>query len=268
MQSENTGRIIKQIKFNKKNIVLYFEHGDKISISEEAFSSTYLYVGKELSYKEIDKLKELTDTTKNLKYALSLLQKCHYSEFKMREKLYAREANKKEVDRIIKILKNYGLIDDSAYAFDLKEWGNEKLEGKNKIIKTLRDKGIFDKEIEKLSFPRSIEKQKALQNLPKLEKRYEKDPYLKKKAHIYNTLISLGFDPDVINEVMNKVKDNSGDDKNKIKSDYQKAKIKYMHKYEGRQLKEKIISSLLSRGYKMKDILKYMEVNDYDQNDF
>lgn len=269
MQSEKTGKTISKIKFNKKNIVITFEEGDKISISEEAFSTLYLYVGKTISYQNIKNLQDITNSSKNLKYAMGLLQKGHYSEFKMREKLYAKEASKKEVDGIIKILKRYGLIDDSALAYDLKEYGNEKLYGKNKIIKNLYDKGIFQKEIEKLTFPKSEERRKALELMGALERRYEKYPYYKKKANIYNALIANGFDPDIVNDVMGNVKrDDEIMEWQKLRRDYSNLKSRYSKKYEGRELKEKLISSLARCGYSMNKILKIVGGQDNDQNDF
>ena len=269
MPLENIGKKITSIKFNKKNIVLHFAKKDKLEISEEAFSSMYLYEGKVLDIKDIRKLEEISNSSKLLKYALSLLTKGHYSEHSIREKLYLKEAKKPEVDYVIKSLKTADLINDTMFAEDLKEWGNERLEGKNKIIQTLYNKGIFEKEIQKLSFPRKLEIDKAKANLPKLEKRYEKYSYNSKKQHIYNALINLGFDNDVALEVVNKVKyGNPKEELEKLKKDLYKVKANYSRKYIGRELREHIIASLRNKGYKMNDILKCMEENDYDQNDF
>ena len=74
--------------------------------------------------------------------------------------LVANRLPEKSVDLIIKRLKQYDLIDDEAYAYDLVEYYNSLNYGKNKIIHKLSDKGIFDIVINKMKFPISIEKKK------------------------------------------------------------------------------------------------------------
>ena len=104
--------------------------------------------------------------------------------------------------------------------------------------------------------------------MPKLEKRYAKYPYEQKKQHIYNALINLGFDNDIALSTLEKMKDiNVKDEKEKLDKDFPKIKQKYQRKYEGRQLKEKIISSLRNKDYKMKDILRKFE-DCYGEDDF
>lgn len=269
MPSENAGKIIKKIKVNKKNIVITFEDKTKLDITHEAYTLAYLYEGKELDKKTIKELKEVSESSKHLTYCMNLFKKGHYSEYAIREKLYKREATKPQVDKVIQILKNASLIDDAMLAYDLYEWENEKLHGKNKIIKVLYDKGIFEKEINKLTFPRSKELQKAKANLPRLEKKYDKLSYENKKQHIYASLISLGFDNDIAMETLNKIKPSNDKEENKkLEIDFAKAYKRLRNKYEGRELKEKIIATLRNKGYRFGSILKMWEENSYDQNDF
>ena len=75
MPSENSGRKIKSIKVYKDHVTLSFFKGEKLQISKEAFVSSYLYEGKNLSKKEIDKLLEITAMTTLLNYALSIVSK-------------------------------------------------------------------------------------------------------------------------------------------------------------------------------------------------
>ena len=53
----------------------------------------------------------------------------------------------------------------------------------------------------------------------------------------------------------------------KLDKDFIKVKKKYENKYEGRELNNKIITSLKSKGYKYKDINRKLE-NFYEENDF
>ena len=49
---------------------------------------------------------------------------------------------------------------------------------------------------------------------------------------------------------------NKSDELSKLKSDYIKTKTRLERKYKGKELRQKILSSLLTKGYKMNDILK------------
>ena len=268
MPSKSSGKTILKIKVNKKDVVISFTDREKLRLSLEVLANFYLYEGKTLSYKEINAMKSLSEKASLLKYAMSLLSKGHYSEWKMREKLYNKEASKKDVDDVIRILKNNDLINDKMLALDLVEYGNERNLGKNKIIQELSNKGLFDEVISKCKFPESLERKKALNNLPKLERRYAKYPYEQKRQHIYRALLSLGFDNDIALETLNKMSlPKSKDEYNKLEKDFDKVLATQKRKYEGYELKNKVIVSLRNKGYKMKDILNIWEKK-YGENDF
>ena len=266
--SKSIGKIILKIKINKKNVVITFEDKSKLTCVSEVLASFYLYTGKTLTYKEIKEIEEFNAGASLMKYALSLLKKNHYSEWKMREKLYAKEGSKKDVDRIIKMLKNNDLINDQALMEDLIEYGHERNLGKNKIIQVLLNKGIFEENINKNLFPSSFEKKKALNQLPKLEKKYSKYPFEQKKQHIYRALLTLGFDNDIAMNTINRMSlPKDKDEHEKLVKDFDKTLIRLKRSYEGYELKNKVISSLRTKGYKLKDIMNMWEKR-YGENDF
>lgn len=264
MPSKNSGKVITKIKINKKDVSICLGK-ERLKISEDAYAMTYLYVGKELSNKEIKNLLEISSLAKLVKYALSLLEKGHLSEWKMREKLYAKEATKSQVDSIIKRLKANDLIDDEAFIADHLAWSEERNIGKNKIIKELLDRGVFEERIAKINFPYNKEKQKALFQLPKLEKKYAKFSFEKKKQHVYAGLLSLGFESNVANEVIERIAPiNLKEENNKLKADLEKVYSRLSKKYEGYELQIKVINTLRNKGYSYSSIKKMMEVKQND----
>ena len=266
--SKSSGKTIVKVKTNKKNVVITFEDRTKLDCVPEVLASFYIYEGKTLTSKEIKEVEKYNATASLMKYALSLLRKGHYSEWKMREKLYAKEGKKQDVDHVIKILKNNDLINDKMLILDHIEYGNERNIGKNKIIKELLDKGFFMENIPNNMFSHSLEKKKALNQLPKLEKKYSRYSFEQKKRHIYSALISLGFENDIAFDVIEKVKEpNIKEENEKLKKDLDKTYIKYSRSYEGYDLKNKVITSLRGKGYKLNDILKMWEKS-YGKNDF
>lgn len=255
VRKEKTGKTIKKIKVNQKAVAITFTNGERIDISYDAYSSMYLYVGKELKKSEIDKLNSITLTKKLVAYAMSLLSKKHYTEWKMREKLYAKGGEKKDVDYVISRLKAYDLLNDKEYIEDYLGYAEEKNIGKNKIKQDLLNRGVFEEEIKKIHFNETLEKKKAVNNIPHLEKKYAKYSYEKKKEHILSALISLGFDFDVANYALSKIKGkNEKDEKEKLNKDFQKVYTRLKERYEGKELFDKVIKTLMNKGYRYKDI--------------
>lgn len=256
---KSTGNIISRIKYNKKNVSLFFNK-DKVNISFDAYSLNYLYVGKILSRKEIQELIDFSATDEALKKAMSLLKRGHYSEFKMREKLKEKEYDSKTINTVIKFLKNNDLINDEMLANDYLEYYNEKNFGKLRIVYELQNKGIFDVTINKLKFPETLEKEKALNQLEILNKKYASFSYNKKKEKIYSSLVGLGFESSVVTYAINKIKAKDERKENdNLARDYNLLYSRLSRRYEDEELKEKLFKALRNKGYRYKDIQQKME---------
>ena len=266
MPSVNTGKkVIKSIKVYKDHVTLTFIKRETLKISKEAYLSAYLYEGKSISSKEISKLKELTNLSTLLNYAMSLISKRHYSEKKMYEKLIKKEPDKHAALSVISKLKENDLLDDKAYMEDLVAWDDERGFGKNKTIKHLKDQGIPDSLIAKAHFSLSNELKKAKGLVPKLERKYSRYAFNNKKKHVYQALLAQGFDYEVAKEATELVKGDSPRlEKEKLINDYKKVLKRLENKYEGYQLKQKIFNALILKGYKGKDIKLVLENYSYE----
>ena len=252
--------VIKKIKILKNKVKVHLDNGENLELDKNVYPNFYLYTGKDLSKKELNKIKESNGTASLLEYALKIRQKSLYSEYKMREKLYDKDGTKEQVDYVIKVLKNNDLIDDKAFIEEHIEYYNSLNYGKNKIISKLVDKGIFMEKLEKITFPVSLERKKANNQLPKLERKYAKYNDTQKKQHIYNALLSLGFDHEIAKEVVEKIKVSSPKEENtKLEKDFDKTYERLKRKYSKKEIKPKLINYLASKGYKINDIIKMIE---------
>ena len=252
--------IIKKVKKLKSKVVIIFDDSSKLELDYGTFSNFYLYEGKDVSKKELGLIRSYSNIAELTQYALKIRSKSLYSEHKMREKLYAKGANKKEVDQVIKGLKKYDLIDDKAFAEDLLEYYNSLNYGESKIRSKLLEKGIFPEVIDKLKFPVSLERKKANTIFPKLEKKYEKYNYSQRKLHIYNAYLQLGFSIEIASEMKDKVKDNN--QKHELvalNKDYEKVLMRLKRKYQKKELKQKVIAALMAKGYRLNDIIKVVK---------
>ena len=262
MPSANTGRmIVKSIKVYQDHVTLSFvRKKEKLKISKEAYLSTYIYEGKTLTKKELEKIKEIDALSTLLNYALSLLNKRRYSEKKLQDKLYKKEKNKQSVLAVIAHLKERELLDDQAFMLELIAYDDQRLFGQKKIIKHLKEQGIPESLINKARFSRSNELKKAKGLIPKLEKKYSRYAFNNMKKHVYQALLAQGFDYDVALEAIELLKaPNLKEENKKLMSDYQKIKSRYECKYEGYQLKQKIYAALINKGYKSSEIRKVLE---------
>lgn len=251
---------IQTIRKYKSKVKVHFDNDEILEINLDVYPNFYLYVGKEVSKKELEAIKRANDGIEYLNYALTLRQKALYTEYKMREKLYDKGASKPVVDHIIKRMKEMDLIDDEAFIEDHIEYYNSLNYGKNKIKTKLKEKGIFEDRIEKIRFPISIERKKAHNLLNKLEKKYEKYNFVQKKQHIYQAYLSLGFESDIALEMLEYIKDTNPKEENKkLEKDFDKIYLKYKNKYSKKEIRTKLISYLASKGYKINDIINMME---------
>lgn len=251
--------IITKIKILKSKVVLYFGK-KRLELDKDVYPNFYLYEGKDLSDKEIKEIKNQNDSASYLRFALNLRSKKLYSEYAMREKLYKKGASKRITDSVIKSLKNFDLIDDNAFISDFIAYYNSLNYGENKIKEKLRQKGIFEEKISKIKFPISLEKKKAKAVLPKLEKKYDSYNNSSKETHIYNSLLQYGFSGEVAKETVGLVKQSSPKEENKkLEKDFDKVVERLKKKYQKKELKQKVLNSLLTKGYKFNDIYKMME---------
>ena len=113
--SEIIGNKIKSVKTYKSKVVVTFYNKNKLEIPPEIFTSHFLYKDKILNEEEIRQIEQETSSYNLYKYAKKLLLTRPYTEYKIREKLYLKEASKTEVDEVIKQLKSAHLIDDKSY---------------------------------------------------------------------------------------------------------------------------------------------------------
>ena len=262
MPSENTGKKITSIKYRKEVVVVKFKDGDKLEIPHDIYTSYYLYENKVISKDKVEEIELRISTYKLLKYARNILIRHAYTEKKMREKLYLKGASKKEVDEIINDLKNAHLIDDKSYVEEFVNVSIRQGYGKNKIIAKLKEKGIFNENLEHLYFKDEDELKRAKSWIKKLDKRYMNYPYLAKKRHVVVALVNQGFDIDIAEEAALDI--SPVDPKYEyqlIKIDFKKAYEKYRNKYDGYDLRNKVYASLVSKGYMSKDIVKVLEEN-------
>jgi len=243
-------KIIK-IKVTKNKTYLYLDNNDKLELLEDTLVDFNLYVNKVISNKEINDINKKDKVNRFFKYASSLIKQRDYSSKEIKDKLFKKGANKEEINNVIARLSRYNLIDDENIIKMTYDRANYYHYGYNRIKDTLIKKGIYD--VPNIDNKREEEHSFILFNI--LDKKINNVPLNQKKAKIYTKMLRDGFDKVFID---NLIENTSNIDKeteiNLLKKDFSIILKRYVRKYKGKDLIDKVVNALLNKGYSYKDI--------------
>ncbi len=188
----------------KKGYLLTFENGEKLIVTAETVAEFFLYVGKEITLKEVIKIKEYEAQVTHFRYASNLLARRQYTTHEIREKLRKRRVNEAEIDLLVARLKKLNLLNDTRYALEKIQYLINVRKCSTKAIEQdLLRRGIHPHVIaDTLAQTPRDEKRELEIIIPRLIKAYRQDS-LKAAYHKLKTkLYSLGFEGDNISEVL------------------------------------------------------------------
>ena len=180
---------------------------------------------------------------------------CFEGNLKYNNYLSKHEASKTVTDQIVKELIKQGYLNDKVMSSHILDSMVNKLKGPKKYEEKLFSKGIkdyviYDSYLEDEVLDKVIKKNKDL---------YQKYPKKKQIEKLANKLISDGFSS---SKVFSKVTKLEYNDNSSVTIDkyIEKLKKKY-DKLTGFELKRKIVSSLLQKGYDYSLISKKLDIN-------
>ncbi|HAJ33099.1 MAG TPA: hypothetical protein DCK79_06970 [Candidatus Atribacteria bacterium] len=191
---------ITSINYDKKDVsqvVIYIDNKTRYKLNENVIKSLNIYVGKELSDQEIEKIISEDKTIRGKEYLLRLLSRRIYSRYEISRKLKNKGYPEKIIANLIFWLENNNYINDELFA---EMWAQFRLQnkpiGRYKLNQELRIKGIkqdiikkvIDKtydEIDELTLARNLIKDKIVSSEIK---NIRIDP-----KKIYNFLLRRGF---------------------------------------------------------------------------
>lgn len=248
-------KTIKSVKIGQKKVVIIFDDANKLEISPNTYTEFNLFPKKQLSKKDIEEIKSRDTIDKYNSYALKLLSSKAYSENALKEKLLKKGATEEQTEEVIKLLVKYQMLDDLVVIKEYLEYADYKKYGYNRIREDLIKKGIPIYKVDKIKYDEIRDHKLAGELIPLLDKKYSKYNHFQKKKHCYDSLLRLGYNHEVAMIEVEKVSPlNEKHERELLKVDYQKALKKYSQKHKGHELDEKIVNSLLQKGYRYKDI--------------
>ena len=265
--------ILKSVQHKNDVVECEFENKNrslKIVVSSEMFVKLGLRKGNELSRETIEELLEHEQAVKAYQSCIRKISTKDRSRKEMYDYLIENTTlDIGQINLIIEHLETRKYIDDEAFAKDTVTSLQALLQGKQKIIQTLRKKGISQEIIDRVIQTDMIESEveNALTLAEKVKPNIKDKSVRLKKQKLTQKLMTQGFDFNVIELVMrslNFTEDEKGE-LDVLRKAALKAKRKYASKFNGTGLRNAVFSYLDHQGFNLDDI--YIILNEMEWDD-
>ncbi len=243
-------KIIKFVKQKDNRYKIKFLDNEDIVFYDDLIIKYNLLTHKEIDEEELEKLVEENKYLEAYYRSIKYINKKIRTEKEIKNYLYKLFDDSKIVKETIKRLKEDNYINEEFY---IKAYINDKIhltnDGPYKIKRNLSDLG-FDKEMID-DYLNKIDDSIFYDKLVKLvEKRVKLNHHYnasKLREKICYDLSNLGYEKSVIIDVVIEQEIETPD--NLIQKEYLKIKRKYEKKYSGYELRERVISALVTKGF-------------------
>ncbi len=234
----------KKLKSNKYEVTL--ENNDTIILYEDVILKEELLLKKEID--DLDRLTKINEEYEVYEVALRYLNHHVLSVKGMEEYLKKKKYDLQIIDKTIDKLKCKCYLSDEYYAkCYILDHVNLSLDGPYKIIKHLEELDInSDIYAQYLSKYNDTWKERIEKYINKNLKTNKKSTYFFKSKMLMN-LINLGYEKEMINEVLSHIQIDNLDELKEIEKN--KIRKKLERKYSGDELERKIKEKLYQKGF-------------------
>ena len=172
-------------------------------ISDFDLYTLRLSKGDEITEEKMAEIESVIDIDKCKNYAIDLVSRKMYTEKEIRVKMKQKEFSQTAIDNVVDILKEYGYINDEAYATIYCEHYMQKY-GVKKLEFELKNKGVSSEIIENALL--GVKNDDTLEEMIR-KKVGTKELDFKEYSKIVRHFLSKGFEYDAIQEILNKLRD-------------------------------------------------------------
>lgn len=259
--------VIKRLeKMDEKKYLMtvgYDSHETKISVTTDTMKRYGLAVGHEINREELDALRELEQFSQCYNLGLKYLSYHDYPSEKLKKKLLTKGFDEMAVDRAMDQFMTRGLVDDYDYALNKIHHYLRLGYGLNRSAVNLKKEGIPASIIDQAldEFTNDIEIDRAVALVKKLYNENNTRSPAALVSSIKNKLFNKGFSEETVNEAMNAIHMEFPHERTKLllEKEYDRVFSRYQRKFEGKQLKNKLITFLIQKGYSYDDVVEVVE---------
>ncbi len=192
--------MISNIIVKKEHVVIKIENGETYRLNYDVYTDLFLYNGKDISKKEYQLIRNLSNLNKLIKWSQNYLKRYHKSTYEYKNKLKNKEVSYQNIKYLVYRMTEAGLLNDEKYAASVKEYYEFKNYGRNYIINKLFKAGISYKYISQLQFDEKSEIEKINNLKVLINENYDDRNEINK---IYLLLLRRGFDDTLIKKIIN-----------------------------------------------------------------
>lgn len=255
-----TVKSIYKIKNNMNEVVFLFDESEIIlELSDKIIKLYDLTIGKLISKETFDILKDHEQVTRAYNKALKFLTVKDYTYNQMKKKLMdSGSYDDAQLDATLELLQEKNLINDEAYTLNYIKRCTRLGIGLNKAIYNLRNYGISSEIIDQCLEENSLDDEynAATELIDMYYNRNNGFSYKAMLKKIRDKLYIKGFTSEAIEKAISDYdfKFDYEKEQQALEKEFLKQKKKHIKKYHDQQLKEKIIDSLLRKGYNYEHI--------------
>jgi 1,2-diacylglycerol 3-alpha-glucosyltransferase len=252
---------------NEKGAVITISDGAKqqsLKVSKKSLDTYHIKVNSLLKSGDVARLLDLEKVRGCYNQALKYLSYHDYSEHNLKERLLSKGTwSISQVEMTMALLRDKSLINDFDYAHDQIAKGLRHGYGfdhvKRDLLKAGVEENMIDEALSEFDDDELIE-----EGIKVAEKMIASNHRHSKKAlesKIQSKLFARGFTHYVVEEVMKRIDTHMSEEDSYalLAKQYEKAYNRYAKKYQGSQLKMKLKSFLLTKGFDYDEINAYLD---------
>jgi regulatory protein len=251
---------IKKMANNKYKIV--FENGNTITTYDEVLLKNNILFHKEIDGEMLNKIEQEEEYYTLYNTIVKYMKRCIRSKKEVIDYLERQEGSKQDKDKIIKTLEEKGFINDEVFCesfisdkFYLSHFGPLKI--RKELENHLIDETIISKYLSKLSDTEIYDTlYKMVEKKICLDHKHARG-VLKQKLISY--FLEKGFEGEMIAQIFDEL---YKEDRSILYKEYESIKHKLERKYTGKDLEYHIIQKLYQKGFLKEQIDKIKEESD------
>lgn len=199
-------------------------------------------------------------------YQLALKRLTHrdYTRFEISEYIKSKlDVSEETIETVLLMLEKHRFVDDQRYLKERASYLRYQLRGDQWIFDDLKKRGLKENDITHYLAQESSEEtfERALKRAKQFMKRSQSGSQMQRENKLKAHLVRQGYDFNVINRVVEYDFNDYSKDEEKLSLNklMTQAYKRYEKKYDGNELKQKLIQHALSKGYPYEMIKEVME---------
>ncbi|CAM3585857.1 glycosyltransferase [Erysipelothrix urinaevulpis] len=251
--------------------------GDEVSITLDSkgneeimyvdpilFEKRELEVGQEMSRHEIDEIQADQNIYEGYQLALKRISMKDFTSFEMSEYLSKKtELSPDQIKVVIQLLEKRRFIDDERYLYDRVDYLRDQNRGNHWILEDMIKRGYEEEEVlsilENEDYDNYIER--GVRRAENFMQAQTSGSIRQREDRLKQHLVRQGYGFDDVGQILNNLTDDYGKELEleSLRDLMIKAQSRFERRYEGKEVKNRVIRHALSKGYDYDMVLEIMK---------